>query len=89
MYAGTHRGRVVETQKSMCIVDQHVEVFKKVLAEDSPNLQIGRLEILKVVHQHLLVGHGMGARRNLVELRKGSSRMGPDASTTAVPWISN
>ena len=54
-----HRGRVVEAKQAVRIVDQHVELLEEILAEDTANGQIGRPEILEIVHQDRLFGDGM------------------------------
>ena len=74
-----HRGRVVETEQAMRIVDQHVEVLEKILAENTLKVQIGGMEILQVINEYPLVGDGMGADFEQVELREGSRLTKSDA----------
>src|SRR6476469_8082643 len=78
-YLCTHGGRVVETEQSVRIVDQHVEVLKEILAEDAANVGIYRAKVQQTVHKHLLVGNGMGTGFNKVELGEGSRFMESDA----------
>jgi hypothetical protein len=55
------------------IVDQHIEFAEKVLAEDSAKkVEIDGMGILEVKREYLLVGDGMGADFEQVELREGS-----------------
>ena len=65
-------GRVVETEQVVSIVDQHVELAQKILAEDTAKVEIDGLGILDVKHERLLVGDRMGANFEQVELREGS-----------------
>ena len=67
-----HCGRVVETKQVVSIVDQHVELAKKILAEDTAKVEIDGMGILEVKHDYLLVGDRMGASFEQVELRDGS-----------------
>ena len=67
-----HRARVVETEQAVRVVDQHVEVLEEILAEDALDVEIGGMEILEVIHEHLLLGNGVGAGFDQVELREGS-----------------
>src|ERR1700753_481158 len=68
----THRPRVVETEQAARVVDQHVEMAEEILAENALNeLTIG-IEIVEVVNEHVLVGNGLGASFDQVELREGS-----------------
>ena len=56
----------------MYTVDQQVEAFEEILSKDSLNVQIGGTEILQVINKDPLVGNGMGAGFDKVELREGS-----------------
>ena len=67
-----HRSRVVETEQAVRIVDQHVEVLEEILAQNAPNVQIGGMEILEVINEHLLPGNSVGAGFDQVELCEGS-----------------
>src|ERR1700761_1525609 len=75
-----HGGRVVETEQSVRVVDQHVEVLKEILAEDTANVGIYRAKVQQTVHKHLLVGDGMGTGLEQVELGEGSRFTESDAS---------
>ena len=57
----------------MSILDQHIEFAEKILAEDTAKkVEIDGMGILEVKHEYLLVGDGMGADFEQVELRDGS-----------------
>src|ERR1700761_2381163 len=79
-YLCAHGGRVVETEQSVRIVDQHVEVLKEILAEDAANVGIYRAKVQQTVHKHLLVGQGMGTCFKHVEPGEGSRFMESSAS---------
>ena len=79
------RGRVVETEQVVRIVDQHVELLEKILAENALNVEAGGLEILEVIHQHLLVGDGVRAGFEPVEMGEGSGGLGTDACDLGLP----
>jgi hypothetical protein len=64
--------RLVEAEQVVPVVQQHVEVIEKILAQNSANVKIDRLEILEAEHEHLLVRDGMGTGFDQVELRGGS-----------------
>src|SRR3984885_8064251 len=72
LHAGSHRTRVIEAKQTVCIVDQHVEVLEKILAEDSLNVQVGGLEILEIIDNDPLVSDGARTRFEQVQLRDGS-----------------
>ena len=65
-----HRVRVVETEQAVRVVDQHVEVLEEILAENALDVQIGGMEILEVINEHLLVGNSVGAGFEEIELRR-------------------
>src|SRR5260370_2380230 len=70
--AGHGRG-IVETKQVVSIVDQHIEFAEKILAEDTAKkVEIDGMGILEVKHEYLLIGDGMGADFEQVELREGS-----------------
>src|SRR5881275_1672818 len=57
----------------MIIVDQHIEFAEKILAEHTAEgVEIDGMGILEVKHEYLLIGDGMGADFEQVELREGS-----------------
>ena len=68
LHAGAHRGGFIKTEQAVNIVDQHVEVFQKVLAEDAPDVEIDAMQILEFIHEHILVGDGVGAGFEQVHL---------------------
>ena len=45
----------------MRVVDEHVKVLEKILAEHALNIEASGLEILQVVYQYFLVDDGVGA----------------------------
>ncbi len=63
----------------MSIVDQHIEVLEEIVAENALNVQIGGIEMFKVINEHLLVGNSVGAGFDQVELREGSRLTRSDA----------
>jgi hypothetical protein len=55
------------------IVDQHIEFAEKILTEDTAKeAEIDGMGILEVKHEYLLIGDGMEADFEQVELREGS-----------------
>ena len=48
----------------MFVVDQHIEVFEEILAEDALNV-----EFLEVIHQHFCFGNRVGAGFEQVQPR--------------------
>src|SRR5882762_11245528 len=70
---GGHGRGVVETKQVVSIVDQHIEFAEKILAEDTAKkVEVDGMGILEVKHEYLLIGDGMGADFEQVELREGS-----------------
>jgi hypothetical protein len=65
-YVGGHGRSVVQTEQAVIIVDQHVKLAQKVLAEDTAKVEIDGMGILEVKHEYLLVGQSWTARRNIV-----------------------
>ena len=62
------RGRVIETEQAVCIIDQRVEVFEKIVAQNALKVEIGQIEVLEVINEHLLVGNSVGADFDQVDL---------------------
>jgi hypothetical protein len=57
------------------IVDEQIEVLKKILAEDTANAKTGGLQILEVGDDYSLVGNGVGAGFEQVQMsHKGGLR---------------
>ena len=70
----------------MRIVDQHVELLQKILAENALDLEAGRLQVLKVVHQDLLVGDGYESRSaSESRFAKEADAWNPTLATSASP----
>src|ERR1019366_6197927 len=81
----SHRGRVVETKKTVRIVDQHIELLEKILAENTLDVEASDLEIVEVIDQHFLVGDGVRAGFEPVEAGEGSGGLGTDACDVGLP----
>src|ERR1700758_67367 len=69
-HTGAHRRRVIETQQAVRIVDQHVEVLKKILAQDSLNVEPVGLQIVETENEHLQVSESMGPGFKQVEFSR-------------------
>jgi hypothetical protein len=63
----------------VCIIYKYVEVPEEILAEHTLNVLIGGMEILEVIHEHLLLGNRVGAGFNQVYLREGGRLERSDA----------
>jgi hypothetical protein len=72
-HARAHGSGVIEAKQAVRIVDQHVEVLEEIFAENALNVQVGGAQILDVIHEHSLVGDGVGTGLEKVELREGCS----------------
>src|ERR1017187_2414839 len=81
----SHRGRVVETEKVVRIVDQHIELLEKVLAKNTLDVKASDLEIVEVIDEHFLVGDGVRAGFEPVEAGEGSGGLGVDACFLCPP----
>jgi hypothetical protein len=53
----------------VCIIDKYVEVLEEILAEHTLNVQVDGMEPSEVINEHLLVGDGLGADFEQVQLR--------------------
>src|SRR5450631_3144289 len=80
-----HRGRVVEAEKVVRIVDQHIELLEKVLAKNTLDVEASDLEIVEVIDEHFLVGDGVRASFEPVEAGEGSRGLGTDACYFGLP----
>src|ERR1035438_8105352 len=84
-YICAHRGRVVETEEVVRIVDQHIELLEKVLAKNTLDVEASYLEIVEVIDQHFLVGDGVRTGFEPVEAGEGSGGLGIDACDLGLP----
>src|ERR1017187_3593578 len=80
-----HRGRVVEAEEVVRIVDQHIELLEKVLAKNTLDVEASYLEIVEVIDQHFLVGDGVRTGFEPVEAGEGSGALGVDACGLGLP----
>jgi hypothetical protein len=56
------------------IVDEHVEMAKKVGPQNSTDVHVGSQGIVELRNKNLVMGYGKGAHFNQLQLRKGSLR---------------
>ena len=61
-------GRVVKAKDPMSVVDQHVELQKKILAENTAEVGVVRPDILHVEHKCFKIGDSVGAYFESIEL---------------------
>jgi hypothetical protein len=84
VYLGAHRARIIETEQAVNVVNQHVEPFEEIFAQDALNMELPR-SYTSTFESATAWEPASRESRCAIE----TERLNPAPAIAAVPWGCN